>query len=60
MFERQNMTRLLLVIDFMALITSFIIGQSVRLNDFNGSLSLWWQDEGQFRMSGLLDRKSVV
>ncbi len=54
MFERQNMTRLLLVIDFMALITSFIIGQSVRLNDFNGSLSLWWQDEGQFRMSGLL------
>ena len=47
-------TRFLLLSDMLALLFCFCCGQLLRLEDFNGSLNVWWQQEGQFRIYGLL------
>jgi undecaprenyl-phosphate galactose phosphotransferase len=50
----NNSTRFLLSADILAVVLAFLVGQSLRLFEFQGSLSLWWQLEGQFRIYGLL------
>lgn len=46
--------RIFLGIDLFALSIAFVVGQLLRLPEFNGLISLWWQIEGQFRIYGFL------
>jgi len=47
-------TRLLLLIDIVAVSLAFMAGQSLRLAEFDGSLAAWWLNEGSFRIYGFL------
>lgn len=54
MASKRNLTGLLLISDMLALGLAFVIGQGLRLPDFDGSVLAWWLAEGQYRLRALL------
>ncbi|MBK9187306.1 MAG: hypothetical protein IPM78_14135 [Moraxellaceae bacterium] len=47
MSYRKNLTFLLGISDVFAWSLSFVLGQALRLDEFNGVVSSWWMGEGQ-------------
>lgn len=50
----KNLTYLLGISDVFAWILAFLIGQILRLDEFNGVVSLWWSGEGQYRIQAFV------
>ena len=54
MSYRKNLTFLLGISDVFAWSLSFVLGQALRLDEFNGVVSSWWMGEGQYRVQVFL------